>query len=78
MSRPLETLDSLSSSLDEIENMLEPLFEKSLTQIEEGLEPLQKAKLQVVLTYVIQDLVLSTSDLLMPRASRETPLLQSI
>ena len=59
MAEPLETLDSLSSSLDEIEILLGPLFQKSLPQTEEDLEPLQKAKLDVLLTYVIQDLVLS-------------------
>ena len=59
MAEPLETLDSLSSSLDEIEILLGPLFQKSLAQTEEDLEPLQKAKLDVLLTYVIQDLVLS-------------------
>jgi hypothetical protein len=59
MAEPLETLDSLSSSLDEIEILLGPLFQKSLSQTEEKLEPLQKAKLDVLLTYVIQDLVLS-------------------
>lgn len=75
MSEPLQTLDSLSSSLDEIEALLEPLFERSLVQIGEDLDPLQKAKLQVLLSYVTQDLVLSASDLLNLRAPREIPLL---
>lgn len=61
MANPLDTLDSLSSSLDELEDMLEPLFAKTLAQTEENLEPEQKAKLQVLLTYVIQDLVLGKS-----------------
>jgi len=59
MAEPLETLDLLSSSLDEIEILLGPLFQRSLAQTEESLEPLQRAKLDVLLTYVIQDLVLS-------------------
>lgn len=75
MSAPLETLDSLSSSLDEVEDMLEPLFGRSLVQIEEDLEPLQKAKLQVLLSYVIQDLVLSAFEPIMPIVFRETLLL---
>lgn len=59
MADPLDTLDSLNSSLDQLEETLEPLFTKTLAQIEGNLEPEQKAKLQVLLTYVIQDLVLS-------------------
>lgn len=62
MADPLDTLDSLYSSLDELEDALEPLFAKTLAQTEENLEPEQKAKLQVLLTYVIQDLVLGMSN----------------
>ena len=73
MAEPLETLDSLSSSLDEIEILLGPLFQKSLAQTEDDLEPLQKAKLDVLLTYVIQDLVLSAFEMIEPGVFLRNP-----
>lgn len=59
MADPIDTIELLSGSIDELEECLEPLFQKTLSQTEENLEPAQKAKLQVLLSYVIQDLVLS-------------------
>ncbi|KAF8323245.1 hypothetical protein DL93DRAFT_2070848 [Clavulina sp. PMI_390] len=58
MAEPLDIVDSLSSSLDDLEATLEPLLAQTLAQTEENLEPEQTAKLQVLLSYVIQDLVL--------------------
>lgn len=59
MASPLDTIEYLSESIGSLEDILEPLFQKTLAQNEENLEPTQKAKLDVLLTYVIQDLVLS-------------------
>lgn len=55
-------LKVLSSSLDELEAAIEPLFsgEQTLPEILLGLEPLQQAKLQTVLPYLVYDLVFST------------------
>lgn len=48
---------SLNASLDELETQLEPLFTKSLPETLVALETIQQAKLQVVLPYVLYDLV---------------------
>ncbi|PPQ75079.1 hypothetical protein CVT26_011825 [Gymnopilus dilepis] len=50
-------LAALSSSFDELETLLEPLFSQTLPETLLGLEPLQQAKLQTVLPYLIYDLV---------------------
>ncbi|KAG0707593.1 hypothetical protein DFH29DRAFT_633012 [Suillus ampliporus] len=47
----------LNASLDELETHLEPLFTKSLPETLVALETIQQAKLQVVLPYVLYDLV---------------------
>lgn len=62
MADPLDTIESLSDSIGSLEDILEPLFQKTLAQNEENLEPTQKAKLNVLLTYVIQNLVLSETN----------------
>lgn len=54
-------LAALSSSFDELETLLEPLFSQTLPETLLGLEPLQQAKLQTVLPYLIYDLVFSGS-----------------
>ena len=59
---PGVTLASLSGSLDHLEEVLEPLIAKTLSQNTEVLETIDKAKLQVLVAYVIQDLVLSTDN----------------
>ncbi|KAF9504962.1 hypothetical protein BS47DRAFT_597816 [Hydnum rufescens UP504] len=51
-------LTSFSASLDNLEEVLEPLIAKTLSQNTETLETIDKAKLQVLVAYVIQDLVL--------------------
>lgn len=48
---------NLNASLDELETQLEPLFTKSLPETLVALETIQQAKLQVILPYVIYDLV---------------------
>lgn len=52
-------LDTLFSSLDELEDYLEPLLSQSLPETIVGLEPLQQAKLQTVLPYLVYDLIFS-------------------
>lgn len=52
-------LSSLTSSFDELETLLEPLFAQTLPETLVGLEPLQQAKLQTVLPYVVYDLIFS-------------------
>ncbi|KDR85659.1 hypothetical protein GALMADRAFT_84695 [Galerina marginata CBS 339.88] len=52
-------LAALSSSFDDLESLLEPLFAQTLPETLVGLEPLQQAKLQTVLPYVAYDLIFS-------------------
>ncbi|KAG6846045.1 hypothetical protein H0H87_006409 [Tephrocybe sp. NHM501043] len=47
----------LSSSFDELDELLEPLFAQTLPETIVGLEPIQQAKLQTVLPYLVYDLV---------------------
>ncbi|KAG6879003.1 hypothetical protein C0992_005985 [Termitomyces sp. T32_za158] len=50
-------LATLSASFDELEEALEPLFAQTLSETIVGLEPIQQAKLQTVLPYLVYDLV---------------------
>ncbi|KAF5384924.1 hypothetical protein D9615_001125 [Tricholomella constricta] len=50
-------LATLSSSFDDLEALLEPLFAQTLPESIVGLEPIQQAKLQTVLPYLVYDLV---------------------
>ncbi|KAJ2918401.1 hypothetical protein MD484_g2053, partial [Candolleomyces efflorescens] len=50
-------VSGLSHSLDELESILEPLFSQTLPETVVSLEPLQQAKLQTDVPYVIYDLV---------------------
>lgn len=54
-------LKVLSSSLDEVEASIEPLFsgEQTLPELLLALEPLQQAKLQTVVPYLVYDLIFS-------------------
>jgi len=52
-------LANLDASLDELTDALEPLFEQSLPESLVSLDPIQQAKLQTVLPYVVYDLVFS-------------------
>lgn len=59
MNRLKMKLSTLSSSLDDIEAQLEPLLAQSLPETVMGLETIQQAKLQVVLPYLVYDLIFS-------------------
>ena len=52
-------LATLSTSLDDLEAHLQPLFAHTLPETLLGLEPIQQAKLQTVLPYLVYDLVFS-------------------
>jgi len=52
-------LSALGNSLDAIEAQLEPLLAQSLPETLVGLETIQQAKLQVVLPYLVYDLIFS-------------------
>ncbi|KAF8527675.1 Sas10/Utp3/C1D family-domain-containing protein [Gautieria morchelliformis] len=53
----MDSLLSMERSLDSLEEALEPLLNTSLSQTLSELDLLQKAKLQVLLPYVVNDLV---------------------
>ncbi|TCD62148.1 hypothetical protein EIP91_007276 [Steccherinum ochraceum] len=50
-------LNVLNGSLDELEEKLESLFTQTLPETLAGLEPLQQAKLQVDIPYIVYDLI---------------------
>ncbi|KAH9178832.1 hypothetical protein EDB89DRAFT_1843231 [Lactarius sanguifluus] len=50
-------LSTLSSSLDELENGLAAMLSQSLPELLLGLDTIQQAKLQVVIPYLVYDLV---------------------
>jgi len=50
-------LGTLSSSFAELEDYLEPLLSQTLPETIIGLEPLQQAKLQTVIPYLVYDLI---------------------
>lgn len=52
-------LANLNASLGELESLLEPVLAQSLPETIIGLEPLQQARLQTVLPYLIYDLIFS-------------------
>ncbi|CAE7223786.1 unnamed protein product [Rhizoctonia solani] len=53
-----EVVDDLASSIDELEDVLAPLLSNSLPELNKQLSsPLDRAKLQVWLSYVLNDLV---------------------
>ena len=56
---PTLTVEALSNSLDELEGVLDPLFEQTLQHNLDKLDAIQKAKMSVLVAYVIQDLVMS-------------------
>jgi len=47
----------LNKSLDELESQLEPLFAQSLDETLLELDTIQQAKMQVIIPYVVYDLV---------------------
>ncbi|KAF8347005.1 hypothetical protein F5887DRAFT_71718 [Amanita rubescens] len=50
-------LSALASSVNDLEELLEPLFAQSLPESIMALEPMQQAKLQTVLPYLVYDLI---------------------
>lgn len=67
-------LSTLSESLDGIEAQLESLLSQTLPETIVGLETMQQAKLQVVLPYVVYDLVFSAySTIYNPPNSQNNP-----
>lgn len=56
-------LAALNVSLDELEAKLEPLFSQTLPESVVGLEKIQQAKLQVLLPYVVYDLIFGASNM---------------
>jgi exosome complex protein LRP1 len=62
MSRPkdfLKVLSALTNSLDDLEDVLEPLLKNSLSDTMASMNLAQRAKMQVLLAYTIQDLLFS-------------------
>lgn len=56
----MESISAIEDSLDDLERTLTPLFELGLHETAAKLDALQRAKLQVVLPYVVHNLVLCT------------------
>jgi hypothetical protein len=54
-------ISSLTSSLDDLETSLTALSSQSLPDLVIGLDTIQQAKLQVVIPYLVYDLVFSPS-----------------
>ena len=60
-------LAALNLSLDELEAELEPLLSQSLPESVVGLETIQQAKLQVLLPYLMYDLIFSAFSIVLLR-----------
>ena len=58
---PKELIEALGDDLDDLEEILEPLFETPLSETLSKLDPLQQAKLGVLIPYIVQDLVYGMS-----------------
>ena len=56
----LAKLVSLNDSLDDLEDKLEPLLAQTLPESLLSLETMQQVKLNVVLPYLVYDLIFST------------------
>src|SRR5713101_6686847 len=54
-------LSALTNSLDDLETSLAPLLSQSLPDLVLGLDTIQQAKLQVVVPYLVYDLVFGPS-----------------
>ena len=54
-------LSTLTSSLDDLETSLTPILSQSLPDLVIGLDTIQQAKLQVVIPYLVYDLVFGPS-----------------
>jgi len=53
------SLSTLSNSLDGLEAQMEPLFAQTLPEFLVNLDKIQQAKLQVVLPYLLYDMIFS-------------------
>ena len=53
-------LAALSASFDDLEAHLEPLFSQAFPETIIALEPLQQAKLQTLVPYLVYDLIFSS------------------
>lgn len=63
--RHRNTLSKLTDAFDELEDALEPLLSKPLAETATGLPgPLDRAKLNALVPYMVHDLLFSTSCLL--------------
>lgn len=70
-------LATLSSSLDDLEAHLGPLFAQSLPKSILGLDTIQQAKLHCVLPYLVYDLIFSACEC-PPRTESRTGMLTII
>ena len=50
-------IDRLGSNLDDLEELLEPLSQRSMSETTSKLEVIDKAKLYVLLTYAIESIL---------------------
>jgi hypothetical protein len=66
-------LSALMSSLDDIEAGLSTLLSQSLPEVILGLDTIQQAKLQVVIPYLVYDLVFGSSQTHTPLHTRLPP-----
>jgi hypothetical protein len=58
------TLEDLSVAINTLSSALSPLLQSSLAElVENGIAPLEKAKLEVTMAYVVHDLVWSEFEL---------------
>lgn len=68
---PTATLASLSSSLSTLEGALAPLLAKPLDDHLDGQDPLVQARMQILASYVVHDLIWG-APLSLLRASRDS------
>jgi hypothetical protein len=59
MSSPVQALEALNEALEILENALEPLFEKPLSETIDSHEQLEQAKLCAMIPYIINELITS-------------------
>jgi hypothetical protein len=57
MSAPVQALEALNEALEILENALEPLFEKPLSETIDSHEQLEQAKLCAMIPYIVNELI---------------------
>lgn len=62
MAAPTQAVHAINEALDILENVLEPLFVKSLHETIENQNTLEQAKLCAMLPYVVDQLITSKSN----------------